>query len=260
MNSDHGTSSTSAATGKERDERSIGSWRVSAWIPFADLGFLVDAKRVASTYKHRRQSHAVPGVRAVMPPTTSNRMHAVADHDLWARIQSHDFEPEGQALTFTGRLARDHGWTLLEARALVEEYRRFCFLAVTSDGEVTPSQEVDEVWHLHLTFSQDYWDRWCRNALRRPLHHAPTQGGPAEAARFAEQYARTLAPYEDAFAPPDPAYWPGTARRFARARFVTVDRRRAIVVPWPEALRWPSSGGAPIWRRLVSWTAVRVRP
>lgn len=195
-----------------------------------------------------------------MSSNANDHLRTAADPDLWARIRAHDFEPEGQALTFTGRLARDHGWTLREARALVEEYRRFCFLAVTSDGEVTPSQEVDEVWHLHLTFSLDYWDRWCRTALRRPIHHTPTQGGPAEAARFAEQYARTLSLYEDAFGPPDPAYWPGTARRFARARFVTVDRHRAVVIPWPTSLRWPASGNAPIWLHLAGWTAIRARP
>lgn len=188
-----------------------------------------------------------------MPPIVSHRFQAVVDDDLWARIKAHDFEPDGQALTFTGRLARDHGWTLREARSVVEEYRRFCFLAVTSDGGVTPSQEVDEAWHLHLTYSRDYWDRWCPAVLRRSLHHVPTEGGPAEAIRFADQYARTLALYEAAFGPPDPAHWPGTAQRFSHARFIVADRRRVLVLPWPQSLRLPAANAALVWRRIAAW-------
>ena len=171
--------------------------------------------------------------RQRMPSNVSN-VSCKDDPELWARIVAHDFDPEGQALTFTGRLARDHGWTIEEARALVGEYRRFCFLVMTSDRELTPSQEVDEVWHLHLVFSRDYWNLWCRSVLRQPLHHGPTQGSPAEAARFAEQYAWTLALYETVFGPPDPTWWPGTARRFGRARFITVDRDRTIVISRPK--------------------------
>jgi hypothetical protein len=50
---------------------------------------------------------------------------------LWRRIEQHDFEPD-TPLNFTRRLARDHGWRLDEARAAVEAYRRFCFLAIVS--------------------------------------------------------------------------------------------------------------------------------
>ena len=157
------------------------------------------------------------------------------ERDLWARIRGHCFEVDGQALTFTGRLARDHGWSLGYARGAVEEYRRFCFLVMVSDSQMTPSQEVDEVWHQHLTFSQDYWDLWCGAVLRDPLHHRPTVGGPAEALRFAAQYAATLARYEACFGPPPATYWPGTAARFG-SRFRIVDLETAIVIPVPTVL------------------------
>ncbi len=162
------------------------------------------------------------------------------------RIAAHDFEPEGDALTFTGRLARDHGWSLAVACGAVEEYRRFCFLAVRSDVQVTPSEEVDEVWHQHLTFSRDYWQVWCRDVLRRDLHHQPTRGGASEEHRFADQYARTLACYEVYFGPPAVRYWPGTAERFGGGpRFRIIDRAEHMVVPIPAslrtALRWSSS-------------------
>ena len=150
------------------------------------------------------------------------------------RIAAHAFEPEGHTLTFTGRLARDHGWSLDEARAAIEEYRRFCFLAVSAGRGVTPSEEVDEVWHQHLTYSRDYWRNWCGEALRTELHHEPTKGGAAQGAHFAEQYAATLALYEARFGPPPPSFWPGTAERFGRRpRFRIVDRRHALVFALP---------------------------
>ena len=152
---------------------------------------------------------------------------------LWERVAAHPFQNDGIALDFTRRLARTLGWPLDETRALVEQYRRFCFLAVVSDiGAVTPSEEVDEVWHLHLAYTRDYWDRWCGEALGRRLHHDPTVGGPAEQARYRQQYAATLALYERWFGPPPAAFWPGTAQRFAaQPRFRMVDRRRKRLSP-----------------------------
>ncbi len=170
------------------------------------------------------------------------------DRALWARIAAHDFEAATAALTFAGRLARDHGWSLEAARAAIDEYRRFCFLALrpgTAGAEVTPSEEVDEVWHQHLAYSRDYWQVWCREVLRRDLHHGPTLGGPAEGRRFAEQYAGTLAAYEAWFGPPPADLWPGTAERFGRPRFHLVDRLTHVAVPIPAGARLRRLARAP---------------
>ena len=158
---------------------------------------------------------------------------------LWQRIAAHDFEPP-HTLNFTARLARDRDWTPGFARGAVEEYRRFCFLAVTASEPMTPSEEVDEVWHLHLTYTRDYWEQWCRVALGAPLHHDPTVGGPAEQARYRTQYAATLARYEAVFGPSDPAYWPATHLRFGRTpRYRNYDGDRWIRLPRPRAPRLP---------------------
>ena len=150
---------------------------------------------------------------------------------LWSRVAAHAFQNPAIDLDFAHRLARDRSWTLAYTLAAIEEYRRFCFLAVVSPTPVTPSEEVDEVWHQHLLYSRDYWDGWCGVALGRSLHHDPTPGGRQAALTYRAQYASTLALYETYFGPPPEAFWPASHRRFRAPRFRTIDRDRALVIP-----------------------------
>jgi uncharacterized protein (TIGR04222 family) len=86
---------------------------------------------------------------------------------------------------------------------------------MTAGHPVTPSVQVDEAWHLHLTFTRSYWVRLCGQVLGRPLHHDPTRGGDDESAKFHEQYERTLASYRKAFGQSPPAdIWPPAEVRF----------------------------------------------
>ncbi len=153
---------------------------------------------------------------------------------LWARLSTHAFEHPDDDLDFTRRLAREQDWSLEYARGAIMEYRRFCLLCCVAGEHMTPSQEIDEVWHLHLTFTRDYWERFCPLVLGTPLHHGPTRGGPAEDRRYRAQYARTLAAYEHWFGPPPLAFWPGTRERFADpARWRRIDLHRHWVLPRP---------------------------
>ena len=157
-----------------------------------------------------------------------------ARHELWRRIGEHDFEPD-TPLNFTDRLARDHGWSLRQARAAIEAYRRFCFLAVISPTPMTPSEIVDEVWHQHLIYSRDYWTVWCGERLRASLHHDPTPGGPEAQTVYRRQYAETLALHERFFGPTSPELWPATHQRFERQRYHVTDRHHWLIMPRPGA-------------------------
>jgi uncharacterized protein (TIGR04222 family) len=109
---------------------------------------------------------------------------------------------------------------------------------------MTPSLEVDEVWHLHLTYSRDYWQRFCPETLGTPLHHDPTRGGAAEGWRYREQYARTLRAYELWFGLPPLETWPCGDARFADpGRIRRVDLSRVWLIPRPR-LPGLSSGSA----------------
>ena len=143
-------------------------------------------------------------------------MSSPRDDALWQRIADHHIGPADASLSFTARLARENRWSLAHAERVIGEYQRFCYLAVTAGHEVTPSDAVDQAWHLHLTYSRDYWQIFCPEVLRADLHHGPTKGGGAERGRFYQQYAATLAAYEAAFGQIPPAdIWPSANRRFS---------------------------------------------
>lgn len=164
----------------------------------------------------------------------TNRLPATyRDHPVWASLFPYNIGPDDAALSFAARLARENGWSAGHAARVIGEYKRFCFLAVIGDREVTPSDAVDQAWHLHLTYSRDYWERFCPEILGRSLHHGPTAGGGDERHRYFEQYAETLKLYEQVFGEAAPSdIWPGAARRLIedpRAR--RVHPRDAIIIP-----------------------------
>jgi hypothetical protein len=171
-------------------------------------------------------------------PRESAPESAIAS-DLWQRLAGYTIGPETATLSFAGRLARENRWEAAHTQRVIIEYKRFCYLAVTAGHEVTPSDAVDQVWHLHLTYSRDYWDEFCPQILGAELHHGPTAGGAAEKSRFYDQYAATLSVYEDIFGePPPPDIWPAAMRRFGKdpkayrvnpQDVMVLDRRTAIL-------------------------------
>lgn len=160
------------------------------------------------------------------------------DEGLWHRLERHQIGPADASLTFTDRLARENRWSPQHAARVVTEYKRFCYLACTTGREVTPSDAVDQAWHLHLTYSRDYWQVFCPKVLRADLHHGPTAGTKADRARYYEQYAATLTAYEHAFDTPPPVeVWPDAKRRFTiDPRAFRVNPGDAIVIGRKEAI------------------------
>ena len=150
-----------------------------------------------------------------MKPSTAGYPH---DEALRARIQAFSPDEPGIVFPFSARLARENGWVRAFAERVVEEYRRFLYLAVTAGHPVTPPVAVDQAWHLHLTYTRSYWDELCGRVLGRPLHHDPTKGGAAERDKYADWYTRTLDSYRAAFGEePPPDIWPAPAERFSPA-------------------------------------------
>ncbi|WP_341862217.1 hypothetical protein [Gymnodinialimonas sp. 57CJ19] len=123
--------------------------------------------------------------------------------ELWTRLQAYQFDGPGSA-PFSVKLSRAEGWSRRRTAQVIEEYRKFLYLTQISDRQVTPSRIVDAAWHMHLTFTRDYWDHLCTNVIGKPIHHQPC-AGEEEMPRYRDQFAATRALYEAEFGVEPPA-------------------------------------------------------
>lgn len=147
-------------------------------------------------------------------------------------IEAFAFDRGPARLTFCDRLARENGWSRTYAARVAVEYKRFLYLVASGGRMFTPSEAVDQAWHLHLTYTQSYWEDLCWRIVGRPIHHTPTEGGKTEDTKFHKAYAATLARYESAFGTAPPAdIWPDPATRFAAPLQRWVDPRTHLVLP-----------------------------
>ncbi len=148
------------------------------------------------------------------------------------RVEAYQIDDPEKSLSFSDRLARENNWTVSYANRVVLEYKRFCILAMQAGHPVTPSEHVDQAWHLHLTYTRSYWKGFCEGVLGQPLHHEPTAGGKAEGEKFRDWYGATLESYRRVFTTEPPAdIWPSINERFSHAgswKWVNVGRNWVI--------------------------------
>lgn len=156
--------------------------------------------------------------------------------ELFQRIQAFSLDNPNAGLPFSKRLARDNGWSPKYSQRVIEEYKKFTFLAVVAGHPVTPSEQVDQAWHLHLIYTHSYWGEFCPHVLQTPLHHGPTRGGRQEHHKFNDWYSKTLESYERFFRQAPPAdIWPPPYIRFDRdLHFVRVNTQQNWVLPKPQ--------------------------
>ena len=88
---------------------------------------------------------------------------------IWLRLQAWSPDLAGAAFPFSARLAAENGWSAAHTQRVIQEYRRFALLAVISPQTMTPSDAVDQAWHLHLTCTRAYWEDFCPRVLGAPL-------------------------------------------------------------------------------------------
>jgi len=166
-----------------------------------------------------------------------SRMSEPDDDPLWQALDAYHVGSPDAVQTFADRLARENGWSAAYTARVITECKRFCWLAVRSGHPVTPSEEVDQAWHLHMLHSREYWESFCPKVLGRPLHHGPTRGGLTERDKHFEHYAMTLRSYEARFGPIPADIWPDGATRFRREPLARrVHRDRYLIVEGKRAM------------------------
>ncbi|AZA78622.1 hypothetical protein EG347_14440 [Chryseobacterium sp. G0186] len=121
------------------------------------------------------------------------------DESLWNRIQGFSLDAPDADFPFSKKLAKEENWSLDFARKAIEEYKKFVYLCCILPNGASPSKIVDKVWHLHLIYTQDYWEDFCPNILKRALHHHPSKGGFNENVKHQDWFTNTLKSYKEIF-------------------------------------------------------------
>ena len=143
----------------------------------------------------------------------------------------YQIEDEQSSFNIVHKLMQENLWTEEYTRRVMMEYKRFVFLAMYAGHQVTPSIDVDIVWHAHILYTKDYFDEFCGKVLNGyVLHHGPSKGGKAEANKYTDLYKETLRSYIRLFQinfPED--IWPPSIVRF-NTRLVTIDTSKWIII------------------------------
>lgn len=123
-----------------------------------------------------------------------------AQQALWDRIRHYTFDEDLNApVTFLSKLKKEQQWYEGFANRAIEEYKRFVFLCCVIKEGASPSHVVDQVWHLHLTYTKTYWHQFCLKVLQKELHHYPSNGIKETDEKLQEKYLATLQAYHSYF-------------------------------------------------------------
>ena len=151
---------------------------------------------------------------------------------LWESLSNFSLDNPEASFSFSDRLARENGWTVDYSKRVIDEYKKFIYMSVVSGKSLTPSDEVDQAWHMHLIYSYSYWVEMCKNLLNGfNLHHGPTKGGVVEKKKYNNQYNETLDFYLDEFGHEAPSdIWPDDKTRFSKVNYKRVSMHDNLVI------------------------------
>lgn len=121
------------------------------------------------------------------------------DESLWNRLQGFSLDASDADFPFSKKLAKEENWTLNFTKKAIEEYKKFIYLCCILPHGASPSRVVDKVWHMHLIYTQNYWEEFCPEILRRKLHHHPSKGGQQEKSKHQDWFLDTLSQYKTIF-------------------------------------------------------------
>lgn len=150
---------------------------------------------------------------------------------IWQKLAAFNFDDIDAQFPFTDKLAKENHWTKRYAEEVVKEYRRFLYLSATHPRSFSPSDEVDQAWHLHMLYTRSYWHDLCRDTLGKEIHHGPSKGGVVETNKFKEIYEETLKIYEEEFnSVPPPKIWPSVEENFKNKNYKRLSVEENIIM------------------------------
>jgi len=126
------------------------------------------------------------------------------NESLWERLQKFSLDNANATFPFSKKLAKEESWTFDFTQRAIEEYKKFVYLCCISPNGASPSEIVDKVWHMHLIYTQNYWEEFCPNILKQNLHHHPSNGGFEEKDKHENWFTETLENYKKVFSKEPP--------------------------------------------------------
>lgn len=127
------------------------------------------------------------------------------DHVLWNKIREFDLDAPFSEYGFSTRLADENYWTKYFTVKAIVEYKKFMYLAVTSELMVSPSEIIDTVWHQHLIYTQSYSD-FC-DLIGKNVQHIPSTHNKVDAEKFRLAKERTKKLYTESFGEQPKEIW-----------------------------------------------------
>lgn len=124
---------------------------------------------------------------------------------LWKEIEKFNLDFPLSEYGFSTRLAHENEWTEFFTQKAIEEYKKFMYLAATSNQMVSPSEIVDIVWHQHLIFTESY-KAFC-TVLGKKIEHIPSTHNKQEKDKFLAAKKRTKELYENEFGLQPKEFW-----------------------------------------------------
>jgi hypothetical protein len=174
---------------------------------------------------------------------------------LWKKLLAFEFDEPRTEFTFEKRLARENGWSRNYTKRVITEYKRFIFLCIVSKNGVTPSDPVDQAWHLHLTYTNSYWNLMCKDILNKEIHHNPTKGGKKEGEKFNIFYDKTREMYKEYFGVDQPGdIWHNNKKRFSDINFQRINLNKFWLIKKPNF--WISNKSLAILMLMLSLSFV----
>lgn len=119
------------------------------------------------------------------------------NNQLWENILAYDLDDNSSEYGFVLRLANENYWTKDFTQRAIKEYKKFMYLAATSDFMVSPSEIIDIVWHQHLIFTQSY-QQFC-DVLGKQIQHIPSTHNKEDFKKFKRAKDRTIEEYRENF-------------------------------------------------------------
>ena len=115
---------------------------------------------------------------------------------LWLKINTMNAEGLAAFAPLLQTLEVQMGQSASMAQRIIEEYRKFLFLAMRAGHQVIPPGPVNDAWMAHIESMQGYWETLAQMISERPL----VGGGEARSfASATDAWKATLESYERIF-------------------------------------------------------------